>query len=51
MVLFYDDEAAPSNVKFMKERAVKLYNESNYTLITITADDIQNAMEVDYDDM
>ena len=51
MVLFYDEEAAPSNMKFVKERAAKLCDESNYTLIIITADDIQNAMEVDYDDI
>lgn len=51
IVLFYDEEAAPSSAKFVKERAVKLCNESNYSLITITSDDIQNAMEVEHDYM
>lgn len=42
ILLFYDEEAAEGSSKFVKERALKLQAESDYRLMLIHADEIQN---------
>ena len=45
MLLFYDAEAAESKVRYMREKALKKADSENYSIITITADDIQMIVE------
>ncbi|MFF2094554.1 DUF1273 domain-containing protein [Paenibacillus sp. NPDC058174] len=55
IILFYDEEAAESSAKFVRDRALKKQDESGYRFIGIGADDIQNVVEEEnsrrYDDM
>lgn len=47
LLLFYDEEAADSKSKYMKEKALKKSSTDDYAIITIFADDIQSAIEED----
>lgn len=47
MILFYDEESAESKAKFIKEKAIKRAELSDYPIITIIADDIQAIMDED----
>lgn len=45
IILFYDDDAAPSNMKYVKQRAIEKQQKEPYEIISIVAEDIQDSME------
>jgi len=47
IILFYDEEAADSKARYIKEKAIKRAEQSDYLIVTILADDIQMVMDED----
>lgn len=45
MLLFYDEEAAEGSPRFIKEKALKLQEKGEYELLTLYAEEVQNAAE------
>lgn len=45
LLLVYDEEAAEGSPKYIKDKAVKLHQETGYALITISMEDIQSMAE------
>lgn len=45
LLLFYDEEAAESKAKYIREKAVKKAEQENYSIIYITSDDINWIVE------
>jgi len=45
LLLFYDEEAAPSNMKYVKQRAIEKQQKETYEIIMLLADDIQSSLE------
>lgn len=45
ILLVYDEDAAEGSPRFMKEKAVKKQQNENYTIISVTSEDIQSIAE------
>jgi len=45
MLLFYDEEAAASKVKYIRDKALRKAEQEHYPIIAITSDDINNIVE------